>query len=669
MLFRPSRNTDGALKKIAEAVYCFGVFDFARLCFCLVVLFCTNCFFAQAQSQSQTQTPHPAVVRVFAQHGEVTSLGSGMLIAKKTNYGFVITNWHVVRDTNGHVRVRFPDHRDYEAVVVAVDDRWDLALLVIAEPKGVDPVVISPTIPKIGEYYWAAGYRGDGTYRIQGGRCKAFQQPEPSNIEAELIEIEVPSENGCSGGPVFNAKKELAGVLFGSDKATTMASHCGRVIKFLEQAASHVASLPTSPESVIKAASLSQQSIVQRGAVASGSSATRGSNNPATPSPGVLSSVSSSSSSFGGSGIRSRAISSADSQQLTRLERHGFLLLHYDITAANTLLAAESRRGTSSQNNTQNNYSTSDRITAGGIATTSSPSSQLTARTTTVGSNNVAGSSSGSSSTVAVSDNSVRSSQPTGVVQPASITQPITRAADNTPAATPYSGYSGSSPRSSGSNSTAANTYVASTAETIPSSSSRTAVTTPSYSNDANRVSGNSGSINGRTNRQISGNQTTGSTSNSATGSFDASFQRKTETSPGGMRDTTGGTSTGVSGGTTSGGRTDSSTKNYNTYGRNSAASPSSDQTTASQNTARGSSLWVNDDTASQYALDISDMQADDFAPKYADGFDAAPAGADATGAGSKFDAIKIVVAILVIFFILFHTIKTMANAEERQTR
>ena len=62
-------------------------------------------------------------------------------------------------------------------------------------------------------------------------------------------------------------------------------------------------------------------------------------------------------------------------------------------------------------------------------------------------------------------------------------------------------------------------------------------------------------------------------------------------------------------------------------------------------------------------------MQMDeDYAPKYAEDFDADLTGTVITGATSKYDAIKIVIAILVIFFILFHTIKTMAVAEERQS-
>lgn len=70
---------------------------------------------------------------------------------------------------------------------------------------------------------------------------------------------------------------------------------------------------------------------------------------------------------------------------------------------------------------------------------------------------------------------------------------------------------------------------------------------------------------------------------------------------------------------------------------------------------------------SSRYALDSSEMLTDDYSPKYADEYSGeAETDHTSTAASSKFDAIKIVIAILVIFFILFHTIKTMAIAEEK---
>ena len=595
------------------------------------------------------------MVRITAKstHNQDISLGSGTLIAKKTNYGFVITNWHVIRDSNGFVTVKFPDSKTYEAAVVAVDDRWDLALVVISEPKGVEPVVISPTIPKIGETYWVAGYRGDGTYRIQAGRFIQFQAPEKNSVEAGLIEIGVPSESGDSGGPIFNAKSELAGVLFGST-ATTVGSHCGRVFKFLEDAAPNVMSLPTTPEPVIKAASLSGQSILQRG-VAFGSSATRETRQVTTQQNNTYSSSVSSSMSFGGSGIRTRGdIQEAPSRTYTRRELHGFLNIEYDLSVANTLLVAERRTGTNSQNNTQGpgNFILAGSSTQNSAASTPS---DITIRNvqpiTRTGIQNTPGNtaSSATATDLAMTRNTTAATTTTPVV-----TSPTTTAPG-------WGNPSASYSQSFGANATPA------AVETLPVSSStmlqtaqpRTAGASPAYGDNANDNNINGNTNIGSTFNDRSSNKITGTTTKPAAGMFANPNRRETETTPNGTRGgTDSSTPNGTSSGATSGGRTVPTSTGFNTYSQTTQPTSSS--------SSRGSSL--PNDFASQYALDSSDMQMDDeYAPKYADEYVGDSPGADVTGVTSKYDAIKIVIAILVIFFILFHTIKTMAVAEERQ--
>jgi len=654
-----------------ERLVRFGTFCIARICFllfhlfrlfCLFCLFDINGFFApvlgqtQTPTQTPTQKPHPAVVRIHARNllHQESSLGSGTLIAEKTNYGFILTNWHVVRDSNGYVTVKFPDGKAYEAAVVAIDDRWDLALVILSEPQGVDPVVISPTIPKIGETYWVAGYRGDGTYRIHGGRFIQFQSPEKYRVEPEFIEIGVPSESGDSGGPIFNAKLELAGVLFGS-KETTMGTHCGRLFKFLEQAAPNVASLPATPEPVIKAASLSRQSLEQRGEIAFGSSTTRATTPLAAQNQNAYSSSVSSSMSFGGSGIRARGgIQETPSQTFTRRKLHGFLNIEYDLSVAKTLLATEQRTGTHAQINTP----VTDNFSLPGSPTQSSPAETTSGNTVRhVPPINRTGIPSGNTASVVMTD------PVTGRNTPVPMTPVSTTPTSVTPG---FGNLSSSSyPQSFGNNATSA------AEETIPVSSSQTPwfPTTPpqtagtSPANDGHANHGNTnpgGMFNDR-----SGSPASGTAPKPASGTFDALTRRETETTQGGTPSGTGNTTTknpsnGTSNGAATGGRTVPASTGFGTYGQ--TPQPSS------SNPTRNNSQWPNEDWTSHYALDSADMQRDEeYAPKYADDFAAGSPGADVTGATSKYDAIKIVIAILVIFFILFHTIKTMAVAEERQ--
>ena len=649
---------------------------------------------SSATENSSETTPHPAVVRIIAK----PFYGSGTLIAKKTNYGFIITNWHVVCDSNGFVTVRFPDKREFPAAVIAVDDRWDLALLVIDEPKGVNPVAIAPTIPRIGESYWAAGYRGDGTYRIRGGRCLTFQSPEPDLAEPELIDIGVPAEGGDSGGPIFNNKWELSGVLFGSDSVTTVASHCGRVIKFLEQAAPQVAKLPANPTSVLQAATQSRQSILQRGSAALGDS-----NDYETFSvvvgPGTSQSSVSSSTSFGGSSIRPRNKSqSPQTQIVTRKKRHGFMNIQYEpaTTAIGNMQLAAGSTGTT---------------TTGTPPASSRPWSGIGSQTgSTIAASNSAtstGNSLGAGSTAALPTTGYAAAYPTNTGSNSGTSgtgyesipsngfalAPQATQSSQTPATSASQSWSSQPSASQYDTSRTGNNYgFSDTAGISPSARSSANATSMvgnanTYGNQAttggyglNNQSGSTARVSqttaaatpspGYTASGGFGNTSTGrqpgagttSERSSDTGNGFSSFQRKNETTPGGTRTNTPNSSN-------YGNRSNSTDNYYNTYGDNSS-SRSASGGVAGNDRSRNSwnnNDWADDEMSARYALDSSEMRADDYSPKYAEEYSGeAETDHTSTAASSKFDAIKIVIAILVIFFILFHTIKTMAIAEEK---
>ena len=182
-------------------------------------------------SSTQPTTPRPAVVRVIAEDADGQSQGSGTLVAVGDRHGLVITNWHVVRDATGRIRVVFPDGFESAAQVLKTDQDWDLAALGIWRPR-VAPVPIAHVPPVPGEPLTIAGY-GPGRYREQTGRLTQYVAPAPQ-LPYEMFEIDVEARNGDSGGPIFNARDELAGVLFGAAQGTTAGSYCGRVRLFVD---------------------------------------------------------------------------------------------------------------------------------------------------------------------------------------------------------------------------------------------------------------------------------------------------------------------------------------------------------------------------------------------------------------------------------------------------
>lgn len=174
--------------------------------------------------------PHPAVCRVAVQERDGQAFGSGTLIDARDGYGLVVTNWHVVRDATGKIEVRFPSGFKSEARPLKLDETWDLAALVVWRPP-TEPAPLSPRPPQPGDRLTICGY-GGGDYLAQTGRCTDYYSPEVGQPQ-ELVELNVEARQGDSGGPIFNSRGELAGVLFGAAQGSTLGSFGGRVQTFL----------------------------------------------------------------------------------------------------------------------------------------------------------------------------------------------------------------------------------------------------------------------------------------------------------------------------------------------------------------------------------------------------------------------------------------------------
>lgn len=203
------------------------------------------------------QPPHPAVVRIIAPENGGTSMGSGVLVDINPSQGLVVTNWHVIRGASSAVLVQFPDGFQTAGTVIRHDEPWDLAAVAIWRPRTV-PIPIAPAPPAIGEPLSIAGY-GKGPFRSEAGPCTQYLAPG-SGYPLEFVELRATARRGDSGGPILNARGELAGILFGQAQGHTIGACSTRVQTFLasvgskgltpEMAASLRASLPAAPGTV-----------------------------------------------------------------------------------------------------------------------------------------------------------------------------------------------------------------------------------------------------------------------------------------------------------------------------------------------------------------------------------------------------------------------------------
>ena len=141
-------------------------------------------------------------------NANLISGGSGFLIDGK---GFIVTNAHVLKGNSAIVVNN--DGDEFNADIVYVDSKQDLAILKIKDEdfKAIKllPYSINKTSADLGEEIFTLGFpKTDITY-TQG----YLSSNTGLNGDTSSYQIQMNSNPGNSGGPVFNKKGELVGVL------------------------------------------------------------------------------------------------------------------------------------------------------------------------------------------------------------------------------------------------------------------------------------------------------------------------------------------------------------------------------------------------------------------------------------------------------------------------
>jgi serine protease Do len=139
------------------------------------------------------------------------SVGSGFIISTD---GYIVTNNHVVQGAET-VTVRLTDRREYEARVVGLDERSDLALLQV-EAKDLPVLKLGkPGELGVGEWVLAIGSPFGLDYSVTAGIVSAKGRSLPTESRdnyVPFIQTDVAINPGNSGGPLFNLDGEVVGV-------------------------------------------------------------------------------------------------------------------------------------------------------------------------------------------------------------------------------------------------------------------------------------------------------------------------------------------------------------------------------------------------------------------------------------------------------------------------
>ncbi len=200
------------------------------------------------------------------------SYGTGFVVDAKRKW--VVTNYHVVEERKQAV-VFFPTYRGDRAVsdpeyyaknaeklglageVIARDKKRDLALIELPSlPSGTLDMVLALRSPKPGETVHAIGSSGlkDGVlWRYSKGEVRQVYPTKfkarmsdggALEVDALVVETQIPTNQGDSGGPVVNERGELVAVTQSNDTKQRLVSYSidvNEVRTFLRTATSRAA--------------------------------------------------------------------------------------------------------------------------------------------------------------------------------------------------------------------------------------------------------------------------------------------------------------------------------------------------------------------------------------------------------------------------------------------
>ena len=155
-------------------------------------------FFRRFGGQMPRGNPQPA-------RGE----GSGFIVSPD---GYILTNAHVVNGASS-VTVKMTDRREYEAKVIGVDERTDVAVIKI-DGNNLPTVKLGDASKlKPGEWVIAIGSPFGFENTVTAGVVSATSRSMPGEANyTPFIQTDVAVNPGNSGGPLFNLKGEVVGI-------------------------------------------------------------------------------------------------------------------------------------------------------------------------------------------------------------------------------------------------------------------------------------------------------------------------------------------------------------------------------------------------------------------------------------------------------------------------
>lgn len=149
---------------------------------------------------------------------QVYGTGSGIIMSED---GYIVTNAHVVSGATGGILVILDNNEEYEAEVVGIDEKTDVAVikidasnLTVAEFGNSDELVVGERIVAIGNPT-GMNLAGSVTQGIVSGLKRLISvtnEETNETIEMEAIQVDAAINPGNSGGALINKYGQVVGI-------------------------------------------------------------------------------------------------------------------------------------------------------------------------------------------------------------------------------------------------------------------------------------------------------------------------------------------------------------------------------------------------------------------------------------------------------------------------
>jgi len=146
--------------------------------------------------------------------GEPDSTGSGVIMDKK---GHILTNAHVVKGSKS-LTVVMHDKKEFSAKIVGIDEKGDLAVIILEEPPdNLKPAMFGHSEKiEVGDWVVAVGNPLGIGMSVTAGIVSAWRGKEEGEDVVSSTNIYIQTDAainpGNSGGPLINLQGEVIGI-------------------------------------------------------------------------------------------------------------------------------------------------------------------------------------------------------------------------------------------------------------------------------------------------------------------------------------------------------------------------------------------------------------------------------------------------------------------------